>query len=299
MGDNKRKEAPTSGADQAGKKKKTGNAGKWKTPHHQAKQLDALQPGDQGIWVTCARHQEMKASKEVINLFTEYAEKLYGIKEKEPESDDEDDLEAAIQKEVAALNASAKGKADDSEDSVFTPMKMNIDCVLFVKTKAPVEPVEFVRRICIDAKDPKQGQLRCRYVNRLTPVTDIGKASETGLLEVARRTLAKSFKISESGTADGAASATEEKEGVDGKINPSTFAIRPTIRNHSNLKRDWVIQQTAALVDQDAHKVNLTTPDQVILIDIYQTVCGMSVVGSDWEALKRYNLTELYSAATK
>lgn len=28
-----------------------------------------------------------------------------------------------------------------------------------------------------------------------------------------------------------------------------------------------------------------------------QTVCGISVVDGDWDALKRYNLTELYSQA--
>src|SRR5689334_23325544 len=122
----------------------TGNAGKWKTPHHQAKQLEALQPGDQGIWVTCARHQEMKASREVMMLFSEvchfhfydgidgadgekYAEKIYGIKGKEESDDeDEDDVEAAIQKQVAALNAQG---TKEEEDAVFTPMKMNIDCV--------------------------------------------------------------------------------------------------------------------------------------------------------------------------
>lgn len=31
-----------------------------------------------------------------------------------------------------------------------------------------------------------------------------------------------------------------------------------------------MIQQTAALVDQEMHKVNLSAPDHVILIDIYQ-----------------------------
>jgi len=36
----------------------------------------------------------------------------------------------------------------------------------------------------------------------------------------------------------------------------------------------------------------------VIVVDIYQTVCGMSVVGRDWEALKRFNLAELYAKAT-
>lgn len=29
-----------------------------------------------------------------------------------------------------------------------------------------------------------------------------------------------------------------------------------------------------------------------------QTICGLSVVPGDWDALKRYNLTELYKLAT-
>jgi tRNA acetyltransferase TAN1 len=54
----------------------TGNAGKWKTPHQQAKSkalaADAsIQPGDTGIWVTCARHQEGKAAREIEVLFAE------------------------------------------------------------------------------------------------------------------------------------------------------------------------------------------------------------------------------------
>jgi tRNA acetyltransferase TAN1 len=78
-------------------------------------------------------------------------------------------------------------------------------------------------------------------------------------------------------------------------LTPAQFAIRPTIRNHSNLKRDVVINTVARLINDDLHKVNLTSPDKVILIDIYQSVCGMSVVDGDWDELKRYNLTELYT----
>lgn len=55
--------------------KKTGNSGKWKTTHQQAKMAimkDSVpQPGDTGIWVTCARHQELKAGREVIELFNQ------------------------------------------------------------------------------------------------------------------------------------------------------------------------------------------------------------------------------------
>jgi tRNA acetyltransferase TAN1 len=78
-----------------------------------------------------------------------------------------------------------------------------------------------------------------------------------------------------------------------------------------------VINTVAGLINDDRHKVNLSSPDKVILVDIYQvsnggtvpnsvlngptnswqTVCGMSVVDGDWDELKRYNLTELYSQA--
>ena len=118
-------------------------------------------------------------------------------------------------------------------------------------------------------------------------------------------------------------------------LTPLQYAIRPTIRNHNTLNRDVVIKQIASSIG-DVHKVNLTKPDKVILVEIYQvcyypqlstfpkapksmswhavirytfveplanswtkTVCGMSVVPGDWEELKRYNLAELYQPAPK
>lgn len=67
------------------------------------------------------------------------------------------------------------------------------------------------------------------------------------------------------------------------------------------------------------HKVDLTKPDKVIIVEIYQvrpftflpdvgmeiltsseqTLCGMSVVGgSDWENLKKFNIAEIYQPAS-
>ncbi|KAL2024800.1 hypothetical protein VTK56DRAFT_5621 [Thermocarpiscus australiensis] len=335
----KRKDAPTSGtAQQRAKKKKTGNAGKWKTPHQQAKaamqQEGSLQPGDTGIWVSCARRQEAKAAGEIGVLFAEYAEKMYGIKsvhDAEDDDGDADDIEAAIQKEVAALKASGRtsgGGGGGVEDGhSLTPIKMNVDCLLFVKTQPPIEPVAFVRRICEDAKKARAdpGQMRCRYVNRLTPVSVTGKATEQGIVEVARAVLAPFFDLSgkrsgggvpgasaasaeSAADGDGQKDAGEKAEGGNGgeastpvaarpEGKPFTFAIRPTIRNNSNLKRDVVINSIAGLINDDRHKVNLTSPDKVILVDVYQNVCGMSVVDGDWDELKRFNLTELYSQA--
>lgn len=132
---------------------------------------------------------------------TQYAEKIYGIKIEEPKAaataeEEEDDIEAAIQKEVDAMNNTKKAPAEN-ENQIFTLMKMNVDCLLFVKTKAPIKPVEFVRRICLDAKEiSRHDQIKCRYVNRFTPVTVMGKTTETGIVEVAKQTLSPFFDLS-------------------------------------------------------------------------------------------------------
>ena len=130
----------------------------------------------------------------------QYLEKMYGIKDKEEvesEDGDIDDIEAAVQKDVASLKAKGKS-AGGEEGDYFASVKMNVDCLLFFRTKAPIEPVEFVRRIWADAKASEPGQLKCRYVNRLTPITVIGKATESGILDVARAALSTFFKLAAS-----------------------------------------------------------------------------------------------------
>jgi hypothetical protein len=64
--------------------------------------------------------------------------------------------------------------------------------VLFFKTREPLEPVSFVHRICSDALQ-KVKKRQSQFVRRLTPVTLVGKATETGLAEVARKVLAPHF----------------------------------------------------------------------------------------------------------
>lgn len=112
--------------------------------------------------------------------------------------------------------------------------------------------------------------------------------------------------------------------------NPSglgQFAIRTTIRNHTVLTRAAVIKQVADAVGSP-HTVDLAKYDALILVEIYkvrrcypivscdscyhgtgykagvqanprcfQNMCGMSVVGNDFEPLKRYNLAEIHEAA--
>jgi tRNA acetyltransferase TAN1 len=64
--------------------------------------------------------------------------------------------------------------------------------VIFFKTIAPIDPVAFVVSFCKNAfANPHKRQTRA--VQRLTPITLIGKATENGIEEVAAQVLAPHF----------------------------------------------------------------------------------------------------------
>ncbi|KAI0431258.1 hypothetical protein F5Y09DRAFT_199539 [Xylaria sp. FL1042] len=293
METNGKRKHDASGAQGASlKRSKAGNQGKWMTPSHKAK-IEAikgrtLEVGDIGFWVTCQRHKEMRAADEILSICEEYGQRLFGVSsdvtDEVTEDQEPEDIEAAIEKEIASMKS-----ANKPNDFPFELLKMSVDCVLFVRTRAPVEPLVLVRDICKHAATAKDRSLwRSRFINKLTPITLTGKATEKGVEDVARKVLSGHFQLVEG-------EAAEEGDSGD---ETCSYAIRPTIRAHTTLKRADVIDKVANMISR-RHKVDLKSPDKVIIIEIFQTFCGMSVVGEDWETLKRYNIHELYSAAAK
>jgi tRNA acetyltransferase TAN1 len=141
--------------------------------------------------------------------YIKYAGRFYGD-DTAVEKEDEKilDIESSIQKEVASVGLK-EGLA-----KLFTPVFLDLPCVLFFKTRQPVEPVDFVHKICIDAAEQWTIR-RHRFVNRLTPVTMTGKATEKGLEEVGRNVLREHFRLTE-GEADqiGGEGADERKSSV-------------------------------------------------------------------------------------
>jgi tRNA acetyltransferase TAN1 len=145
----------------------------------------------------------------------QYAQALYGLADEEEAEEDEadEDIEAAVKKELEAI----KVKGGSSASNLFTPIKMGKICLIFVKTKPPVDPVHLVRRICQDATKPKeQGKVRTRYINRFTPVELVGKSTEQGIVELARKVLSPWFDLS--GTREKVETVVSESE----KVLPTT-----------------------------------------------------------------------------
>ncbi|KAF2702690.1 hypothetical protein K504DRAFT_393959 [Pleomassaria siparia CBS 279.74] len=267
----KRKAIPADRSD-GGNKRAKGKR-QWSMPRRDSAEARAIQPGDVGIWVTCAMKKEAKSVADLRDLFQEYATKMYqvdqaaGTAETGDSDDDQGDIEAEIKKELDGIRK-------PTVKPLFTSVKLDTQCLIFFKTRLPVEPVAFVQRICQDAANGVK-QTHCRFVKRLTPITAVDKATDRGLDEVAKQVLAPHF------------------HGPDhvGK----KFAIRVSIRNNKEFTRDQIIKTVAAAVGP-GHKVDLSGYDLLILVEIYKNVLGMSVVGSDFEQLKRYNLAELIVA---
>ncbi|KAF2743655.1 hypothetical protein M011DRAFT_374867, partial [Sporormia fimetaria CBS 119925] len=240
----------------------------WSVSRKNASEARAIQPGDVGIWATCAMKKEGKSVGELRDLFQEYASELYG--KDLPASDngesdaEEGDIEGDIQKEIDGIKRPAA-------DPLFESVKLDTQCLLFFRTRPPVEPVNLVQSICRDAANGVE-QKRCRYVKRLTPISMVDKATERGLEETAKSVLAPHFHGPENA----------------GK----KFAIRVSTRNNREFTRDYVIKTVAAAVGP-GHKVDLSAYDHLILVEIYKNILGMSVVGPDFDTLKRFNLAEL------
>lgn len=208
----KRKERPRGGGQQGGpKRSKGGSGGKWNVPAYEARKAEqvklgtAMAVGDQGIWVTYARGMNAKAMRELKELWAEYGEKMYGIK---PPGEDEggaeagaegqggeaeEDIEASIQRELEAMKQPPKKQRE-----AFTFVRTDLECVFFVKTMAPVDPVAVVRQVCLDARAcGSPGERKLKYINRLTPVSDTDRATEGGVLKVARAIMNGTFKLKE------------------------------------------------------------------------------------------------------
>jgi tRNA acetyltransferase TAN1 len=175
---------------------------------------------------------------------------------------------------------------------------LDIPCVSFVRFPSGLvsshDPVEIVRNLCTTAaKKDFQGP-RSRYIQRLTPISLVRKTMASGLEALCDELLPAHFMVEEDPSAG---SAVEDA----GKPHPQgfKFAIRPTVRNNNKLNRDQVIQTVATKVEalgKGKHTVDLKGYDKLILVDVYRNIVGMSVVGSEFETLRRFNLSEIHSS---
>lgn len=203
---------------------------------------------------------------------------MYGDEEvddkEEDDAEESGDIEDAIAKELGQLSAPDKTKKER-----FRPIDTGCECVVFFRTRKPIEPVDLVLRVCEDAAH--SGAKKSRYAQRLSPVTLTATANVEGVKRLAASVLEPHF---------------HKEEGQE----PLKFAIRPTIRNHNTMTRDEVIKTVAQSVGSEyGHKVDLKNYDKLILVEIFRSSVGMSVVDRRFESLERFNLEQIFQRQFK
>lgn len=75
------------------------------------------------------------------------------------------------------------------------------------------------------------------------------------------------------------------------------YKIELRIRNHSTLTRQALIEAVADSVPKQL-KVDLKSPEVFVLVEVFKSTCGVSVV-RDYYRLKRFNVLEVASEGRK
>ncbi|KAF9790658.1 thump domain-containing protein [Thelephora terrestris] len=227
-----------------------------------------------GVWVSCIKGKEKQAVGEVYQVFESIASDVWpqsapdGDGEKSVESDgaeDGDDFEAQIAKELAAIKRPRK-------EQRFANCQTGTPCLIFISCKPPVDPVKLVLKYLEGVRET--GITQTRYILRLTPVSN---SCVTALPEI-KHLIQK---------------AMEEFVSPLGDDVAFSFKIELKIRNHSTLTRQSLIEAVGESVPRK-FKVDLEAPEVFILVEVFKSTCGVSVV-RDYYNLKKFNVLELAS----
>ncbi|KFP08000.1 THUMP domain-containing protein 1, partial [Calypte anna] len=211
---------------------------------------------------------------EAYSLLGEYGDLLYGPEqvrsdqeEQMPGSrkeEDEDDVEAALKKEVGQLRASAEQKLQR-----FQSVESGANNVVFIRTQG-IEPENLVHHILKDMHTTKKNKTRA--ILRMLPVSGTCKAFMEDMKKYTETFFEPWFKAP----------------------NKGTFQIVYKARNNSHMSREEVIKELAGIVGSlnPENKVDLNNPEYTILVEIIKTVCCLSVV-RDYVLFRKYNLQEV------
>ncbi|KAJ7932680.1 hypothetical protein B0H13DRAFT_1592930 [Mycena leptocephala] len=222
-----------------------------------------------GVWVTCVMGKEKQAVGELYELFNGLAAELWPETEEAKDDDDSDaepdeglSIEAQIANEVSAMKRPRK-------EQRFTNCQTNTPCVVFISCKPPIDPVKLVMKHVHDVE--ATGLTHTRYSLRFSPVV---ASCVTNLPEI--QTLCRTVLEPFFG------------ESVDQKFK---YKIELRIRNHTTLSRLALIEAIAQCVPE-GHIVDLDDPELFIIVEVFKSICGVSVV-RDYYKLQKFNVVEI------
>ncbi|RCK65687.1 tRNA acetyltransferase TAN1 [Candida viswanathii] len=238
-----------------------------------------LDPNTSGIYVTCARRKESQCRQELMNLLSEKIPEYFDLSkaddeddEEEPEEKKELSIEEKIQLELEELKESK-----DSKKEFLQPIDIDLECLVFIKTRKPVDSEVLVQNICAECFE--SGKKTTRYTQKLIPIMNTcsagGEEPLEKVKEMAKGVLARHFH--------------KEKD-----QKPVKFAVQVSRRNFNQLQSDQIIKTIAEAVGRDhGHSVDLKNYEKLIIVECYKNSIGMGVA-DNFLKYSKFNLQQIY-----
>ncbi|XP_006459466.1 hypothetical protein AGABI2DRAFT_218712 [Agaricus bisporus var. bisporus H97] len=223
-----------------------------------------------GVWVSCVKGKEKQTVGELYDLFESLADELWpedisGQEEKTASTSEELSLEAQIANEMSSLQKSRREKR-------FASCQTNTPCVVFLSCKPPVDPVQLVVRHIENVQ--RTGVTQTRHTHRFVPVSGSSVANLPEIKSLCHDIFNKFFETH--------------------KNRSFTYKVELRMRNHSTISRSVLIQHIAQCVPA-GHTVSLDNPEIFILVEVFKSVCGISIV-QDYYRLQKFNVMEIANA---
>ena len=212
-----------------------------------------------GILVFCHRFKDKQSTSEIRRILTEFNDQEDIV----DDSKDFDNIEDEFKKELAMIN--------DQEKRLFYWEKIGIDCMYFIRVVDKIEPISLVSRILKSIHTEKV--VRTRFTSRIVPISDTCFANESDITALCHKLVLPYFNSSE--------------------LGPWKFAIIPKSRNNTVMSREKIIEIVAKVMPTDkSHVVDLKNPQLCIIVEVFKSICGISVV-EDFYELKKFNVEVL------
>ncbi|KAG6902851.1 hypothetical protein C0995_010736 [Termitomyces sp. Mi166 len=214
-----------------------------------------------GIWVSCVKGKERQTVAECYDLFDSVASELWPTdstgENVDSDSDGDEDEDLPIETQIAnEVNALKKPKQEPR-------------FIVFISCRPPVDPVQLVVKLVKDVQ--ATGVVRSRCIHRLVPVSAQCGANLPEIQGLCLKVL-EPFFFQHPG-------------------RKFSYKIELRVRNHSVISRPDFIQHIANCVPE-GHTVELTNPELFILVEVFKSVCGMSVVQNYYD-LQKFNMSEI------
>ncbi|KAF9450074.1 hypothetical protein P691DRAFT_726789 [Macrolepiota fuliginosa MF-IS2] len=223
-----------------------------------------------GIWVSCVKGKEKQTVGELYELFESLADELWpeditSSGEQAGTTTIELSLEAQIANEMLSLQRPKREKR-------FVNCQTNTPCVVFLSCKPPVDPVQIVVKHIKNVQ--RTGVTHTRYTYRFVPVSGTCVANLPEIHSLCSNVFNTFFE-----------------EHPEKKF---TYKVELRIRNHSTISRPIFIQHIAQCMPA-GHTVSLDNPEIFVLVEVFKSVCGVSIV-QDYYRLQKFNVMEIASA---